>query len=250
MFVDYKSLSKIVDDDNNKSILSKDHEYIKSNMYPFQKKFMNFLETLSAYETASIIKEKGYWEKFKTKNSKWKYERRDIVLVNLGASNYGIEASYKHPCIIYANGYYDVFIIPCSTGRYKLADKSDYILKGEKSDGFKEPTGIQLDKIRFIDKTRIDGKILGKVTNDKFNEITNALIELYFNPVKKRIDRTEIDNKKLAKENSDLKRVNSDYEKENAVLKSEIQRLTDIINSGNLNLESNIEVPSSTKPYL
>lgn len=177
-------------------------------MYPFGKEFFNYLESLSSYEVASIVLGVGHWEKSRldiqnNPNKKpWRYEIGDIILVNLGSVNYGYEASYKHPCIIYANGYNWVLVIPCSTGRYNV--KNDHILKGEKSDGFLEKTGIQLDKIRVIDKWRIHGRKLGQVSNPKLNEITNKMIELYFSPVKKRINKLEAEKRILIDEKTAL----------------------------------------------
>jgi len=205
MSVNYSVIRKIIEDLKNKSITSISHPDIRANKPHFINKFSSFLNTLSAYDVASIIHDTGHWEKFKfpTNKKPWKYKRRDIVLVNLGSLNIGYEASYRHPCIIYHNGYNDVLVIPCSTGRYSV--KSDYIIKGEPSDGFHEKTGIQLDKIRVVDKNRIEGKVLGRVSNAKFNEITNRLISLYFNPVQKRIDNLEREKSKLLLEIEKLK---------------------------------------------
>jgi mRNA-degrading endonuclease toxin of MazEF toxin-antitoxin module len=210
MSVNYSAIRKIISDLKNKFIKSISHPDIKTNKPHFINKFSNFLDTLSAYDVASIIHDVGHWEKFKypTKRKPWHYRRRDIVLVNLGSLNIGYEASYRHPCIIYHNGYNDVLVIPCSTGRYSV--ESDYIIKGEPSDGFHEKTGIQLDKIRVVDKNRIEGKVLGRVSNAKFNEITNRLISLYFSPVKKRIDTLELEKSKLILE---IERLKSELEK-------------------------------------
>lgn len=205
MSINYSVIRTVINNLKNKMIKSISHKDIVDNKPHFIKKYNNFLDTLSAYDVASIIHDVGHWEKFKfpTKTKPWEYKRRDIVLVNLGSMNIGYEASYRHPCIIYNNGYNDALVVPCSTGRYDV--KSDYIINGEPSDGFIEKTGIQLDKIRVIDKNRIEGKVLGRVTNTKFNEITNKVIELYFNPVKKRIDKLEMENSKLILEVEKLK---------------------------------------------
>ncbi|ULO09656.1 type II toxin-antitoxin system PemK/MazF family toxin [Paenibacillus sp. 19GGS1-52] len=186
----YLKLKEIIDNDINKKVPSVSNESIIQNMYPVSKKLFSFFEQQNSYDTAATMLELKQWQQFKGDDSKpWRYEIRDIVLVNLGGTNYGYEASFSHPCIIYKEMFNEAMVIPCSTGRYKV--KSDYIIKGESTDGFIYKTGIQLDKIRVISKKRIQGKRLGKVGNIKFNEITNTIIDLYFNPVKKRIEKLE-----------------------------------------------------------
>lgn len=185
-------------------------------MYPFSKQFMQYLETLDCYEVSSIFLDCGHWEKsrknsFDSTKNPFRYNIRDIVLVKLGACNYGYEASYDHPCIVLQNGYNWVLAIPCSTGRYSV--KSDYIIKGEPSDGFKEPTGIQLDKIRVLDKWRIDGKVLGRVSGTKFKEINKQIIHLFFPQFEKRIDKLEKNSILLDEENNRLKQRVEELEK-------------------------------------
>ncbi|WP_180827344.1 type II toxin-antitoxin system PemK/MazF family toxin [Bacillus sp. UMB0728] len=204
MTVNYAEVRRVISNLSNKGIKSVSHHDIVNNKSPFLEKYSNFLDDLSAYDVASIIHDMGHWEKFKYPSTKpYKYNRRDIVFVNLGSNNIGYEASYRHPCIIYQNGYNDALVIPCSTGRYHV--KNEYILKGERTDGFNEKTGIQLDKLRVIDKHRIEGKVLGRVSNKKFNEITNQIIELYFSPVKKKIDKLELEKSQLMLEIGILK---------------------------------------------
>jgi len=50
-----------------------------------------------------------------------------------------------------------------------------------------------------------EGKVLVRVPNAKFNEITNRLISLYFNHVQKRIDNLEREKSKLLLEIEKLK---------------------------------------------
>ncbi|MGI2295937.1 type II toxin-antitoxin system PemK/MazF family toxin [Paenibacillus sp. GXUN7292] len=203
MTPDYTTLSVIANDERYKQVVSKDNQQIVDNFEPVTNKVINFLEQQSSYDTASVMLEWKQWEQFKGDNSRpWKYKIRDIVLVNLGATNYGYEAAYKHPCIIYGHMFNEVLVVPCSKGRYNKT--SEYIIKGERSDGFMHPSGIQLDKVRVISKKRIQGNVLGQVGNTKFNEITNKLIELYFNPVKKRIERLEQTIADLTQSNGEL----------------------------------------------
>jgi mRNA-degrading endonuclease toxin of MazEF toxin-antitoxin module len=43
-----------------------------------------------------------------------------------------------------------------------------------------EKTGIQIDNIRIIDKWRIEGKVLGRLSATKFKEVNDKLLHLYF----------------------------------------------------------------------
>ncbi|MDT8716990.1 type II toxin-antitoxin system PemK/MazF family toxin [Clostridium sp. 19966] len=221
MEVKYDDLNIIADDVNQKTVDCKTNIMIRSNMYPFIKKYMEYLETLNSYEVASIFIDVGKWEKSRKKSfdkstKPFRYNQRDIVFVNLGASNYGFEASYKHPFIVFANGFNWILGIPCSTGRYKV--KNEYIIKGERSDGFQEPTGIQLDKIRIIDKWRIEGDIKGRLSATKFKEINEKLIELYFQNIDKKMKRLLKENFDLKNENEKLLEKINEYEKNKKTL--------------------------------
>ena len=208
MDINFSELKVIAKDFTQKGKSCKSNIDIRNNMYPFSKQFMLYLETLDCYEISSVVLDYGHWEKsrknsFDSSKKPFRYNQRDIVLVNLGACNYGFEASYKHPCIILENGFNWALVIPCSTGRYSVTN--DYIMKAEKSDGFAEKTGIQLDKIRVIDKWRIEGKILGRLSALKFKEINEKLIKLFFPQIEKRIDNLEKKNKIVVDENEQLK---------------------------------------------
>lgn len=224
MNIDYKLLQGIIRNMSQKKVAGESSIEIKSNMYPFLKKLFTYIEKLDAYQIAAIILDMGHWEKSRLKsfdkNTKpYKYNLRDIVMVNLGATNYGYEASYKHPCIVLANGFNWILAIPCSTGRYDV--KSDYIIKGEICDGFKEKTGIQIDKIRVVDKWRIEENIKGSVSASKFKEINDKIIEKYFEQIQKRLSNLTNENilvleekEKLVKENTSLKKEIEDLKKQ------------------------------------
>ncbi|MCC0567521.1 type II toxin-antitoxin system PemK/MazF family toxin [Brevibacillus borstelensis] len=221
---DYPAIRAIADDDTYKGVSATAEQTILDNYPLATDKLKNFIDNQSAYDAASVMLEWKHWEQFKNNTTKpWKYRLRDIVFVNLGASNYGYEASYKHPCIIFGHMFNEVLVIPCSKGRYNKT--SDFIIKGETADGFMHPSGIQLDKIRVISKNRIQGTVLGRVAIPKFNEITNKLIELYFEPVKSRIDNLEKRVTDLTRDNQSLTTSNEALTKTNEELSSKIEEL-------------------------
>ncbi|MGF9911361.1 type II toxin-antitoxin system PemK/MazF family toxin [Paenibacillus ehimensis] len=91
------------------------------------------------------------------------YKYGDIVMAELGATNFGSEPQYEHPCVVLANEFASVLIVPCTSvkpHKPKYADELD----ASAADGFKNDTRIQLSKHRWIDKKRITEQV-GKVTN-------------------------------------------------------------------------------------
>lgn len=229
MQVNYTKLNRLVTSDKKKIFCDNEPDLL-CNLWPFIKKYMDYLENLSVYEVSSIFLGIGHWEKSRKSHQRveaipkkdrpkpWRYEIGDIIFLELGASNYGYEASYNHPCIVLANGWDWVLVIPCSTGRYAV--KSTHIIPAEKSDGFLHSTGIQLDKIRIVDKWRIRGKRVGKLANPKLIEVSNKLLELYFEPFKKRLDYLEQEKVNWEKEKIDLETKLRELEDEIQLLKS------------------------------
>lgn len=122
------------------------------------------------------------------------YEVRDIIFADFGATNYGVEASFEHPAIVLHNGYYFLVVIPGSTGRY---GKGDYVLNATKNENFKHHTGIQIDQIRVIDKSRVIRKTGKKVPVEFMDKINEVILEKYLVPVKKKINNLEKENEEL-----------------------------------------------------
>ena len=61
-------------------------------MYPFSKEFLGYIETLTTYEIAAIILDNQNWiNSRKSKPITYSYHSGEIVMVNLGATNYGYE---------------------------------------------------------------------------------------------------------------------------------------------------------------
>lgn len=122
------------------------------------------------------------------------YEVRDIIFADFGATNFGVEASFEHPAIVLHNGFYFLVVIPGSTGR---SGKGDYILDADRSENFYHKTGIQIDQIRVIDKSRVIRKTGKKVPSEFMDKINDVILEKYLFPVKKKMDKLEKENKEL-----------------------------------------------------
>lgn len=237
MKVKLKELRDIGKDIKKKKTYSKDEIHIQASMYPFLKEYTGYLELLDAYQAANIIDNINDWKTWhvkmgninaKTENYKsYTYSERDIVLVKLGVTNYGYEASYVHPGIVISEGYNWVLIAPCSTGRYGKK-KSNILDSNGGQDGFPLNTGIQIDNLRVIDKWRIIKK-LGRLKSSKFNELTDRIIEIH-----------HPHHHNLIK---DLKTKSNTLIEENLKLKEEIVKLNEKCDNLNVKLEdiNNVE---------
>lgn len=221
MKIDTYNIKKITTTASSRSIQSKNNIHIKSNMYPFSKEYLGYLETLNSHEVASIILDKQNWIKSRTNKPKktWRYTPGDIVLTYLGSSNYGYEASYFHPAIVLKNEFNWILVIPCSSTRY--GKKDNYTIDAKISDGFSKNTGISLDKIRIIDKSRVlrnaSGGTVGKVNPTLMKKINENIFNLYLDPIKN-------DFEKLQKNYSDLKEEFKKLQKNYSDLKEEFDK--------------------------
>ncbi|RCW41663.1 type II toxin-antitoxin system PemK/MazF family toxin [Paenibacillus prosopidis] len=86
------------------------------------------------------------------------YNYGDIVMVDLGATNFGSELQFEHPCIVLVNDFTSVLVIPCTSvkpHKKKYPDELDGLV----TDGFRNPTRIRLHGIRWVDKKRITQKV-------------------------------------------------------------------------------------------
>jgi len=184
---------------------------------------IDFVKNLKVCETVAIIRSYNNWMNVKSKFNNSKFKIRDIVDVDLGVG-YGYEMSYKHPCIV-LNDSNDGFclIVPCSTGKYGKHNK--YIIDGECSDGFKYPTGVLIDSMKCISKTRISNKV-GEITVPFLDKLNNIILGTYFERNKLKIRNLE----------RDLKR-----EKEkNILLMSQLEKLVQSQKIKNTSLEEGI----------
>lgn len=169
-------LEKLEKDKTEKDNLSSSSTALTEQINLFFEKLRNYIFTLKVKETSSILLSFFNWLKTKEKYNKKKYKTRDIVEVDLGIG-YGFEMSYRHPCIVLKDEAGFCLIVPCSTGKYGKNNK--FILDATPKDGFKQNTGILLDSVRTISKTRISNT-LGEISVDILEQINKKMIEFYF----------------------------------------------------------------------
>lgn len=145
-----------------------------------RKSLLNFyylVTKLSVIELSSIILSLERWMSVKGTMNKGAYKVRDIVGVDLGLG-YGYEMSYRHPCIVlYDSNAGFCLVVPCSTGKYGKGNK--FIIDGTPTDGFRENTGVLIDAVRCVSKTRINSKV-GEITVSFLERLNNIIIHNYF----------------------------------------------------------------------
>jgi hypothetical protein len=160
------------------------------------------------------------------------FARGDIVKVELGATNFYLEPSYEHPAIVLAENKVAILIVPGSTKKY--GTRPDEIIDAEPSDGFLEPTGLQVQAIRWVSKNRvIDNKKVNTVKSPALMEkIDNYLVQ-FLPAVQEKLDnqvklleerQQEIDRLQtlINEKNKELE----EFLLENEELKSELKGIT------------------------
>lgn len=188
-----RSLDSKLSEELDKSYVSlKDWLEISGNYT--KSKIASFILSLYRWRTSEKINKFRFHEDKSKRPRIMKYEVRDIIFADFGATNFGVEASFEHPAIVLHNGFYFLVVIPGSTGR---SGKGDYILDADKSENFYHKTGIQIDQIRVIDKSRVIRKTGKKVPPEFMGKINDLILEKYLFPVKKKMKEMEIENKKL-----------------------------------------------------
>lgn len=163
----------------------------------------DFILNFREIEMKSVILSLKRWISTKEKVSKIKFKRGDIVEIDLGLG-YGYEMSYLHPCIVLEDSSAGFcFVAPCSTG--KFGKKNKYIVDGTIEDGFKRDTGVLIDSIRCISKTRINKKV-GKVSLEFYDLLNEKIMIEYFKKQSMNIRNLKRDYEKVVKENIELKK--------------------------------------------
>lgn len=101
------------------------------------------------------------------------YKRGDIIFLDLGAQNFAHEPSYTHACIVLANKYDSILIVPCSTKQFGTNHPG--IIDATKMDGFVKNTGIQSFNFRWVSKNRVVSKTGKKVSPSILNKLDNVM---------------------------------------------------------------------------
>lgn len=225
MGIDLEFLKNITGDKTNRNTKWDDDYKLKGQLKNVMTELMGWIERNTSYRKSNIASivisiyrfikaeenNKKRFSKDKFKRPKpLNYEYREIIYAELGGFNYGVEASYEHPAVVIHNGYYFLLVIPGSTGR---VNKSDYIINVDEKENFEHQTGLQVDQIRVIDKSRVINRTHKKVSPELMKDINRKILEKYLYPVNKEFTRIRKENEVLKAENEKLQLQISKLEK-------------------------------------
>lgn len=202
--IDRTKMDNYTKSKNSKTKIGKTNEglmkYFKNSIWNVIDKVGEF----SIYEMAHWNSNIDRWLGNRNYLNKKSYKRGQIVLVDLGATNFRYEPSFTHPGIILVERKMSILVVPCSTKKFGKGYR-EIIDAYAKSDGFVENTGIQVEEYRWINKNRVISE-LGNTGARVLNEIDKRLlnsIPTYRRQLAKFEAETQ-ENNKLKEENESL----------------------------------------------
>lgn len=170
----------------NKSILQHEadkpgakQQAVRSNQTVFDSlklSFANLIDTVAGFATYNAAHwacNIDRWHNNQTSSNITTYKRGEIVFLDLGAQNFQHEPSYTHACVVLANRYESILIVPCSTKQYGTGHTG--IIDATPSDGFLKNTGIQSESFRWVNKNRVVSKTGRKVSSAILNKLDQAV---------------------------------------------------------------------------
>lgn len=187
---------------NSKKTNGKDDPLLYPIFSHSQTNVHDALQDFSTYEMAHWTSYIDRWLSNRSAKANTRgYKRGFIVLVDLGASNFGHEPSFTHPAVVLAQTKDSLLIAPCSSKKYGKGYPE--IIDASTSDGFSSNTGIQTNAIRWISKNRVIAQ-LGITTSQILNKIDALLLKLIPLHTKYILEKDKIITE-LENENSSLK---------------------------------------------
>lgn len=154
--------------------------------------FANLIDSiagLATYNAAHWACNIDRWHNNLNTNNTVTYKRGDIIFLDLGAQNFSHEPSYTHACIVLADRYDSILVVPCSTKQYGTNHTG--IIDATSADGFLRNTGIQSESFRWVSKNRVVSKTGNKVSPAVLDKLDQVLLS--FAPsVKNQIKQKEI----------------------------------------------------------
>ena len=139
--------------------------------------FLNLVETISNLATYNAVHwstNVDRWHKNLSSSNTTTYKRGDIVFLDLGAQNFIHEPSYTHACIVLANKYDSILVVPCSTKQYGTGHPG--IIDATPADGFVKNTGVQSFNFRWVSKNRVVSRTGKKVSSQILNQLDAVLV--------------------------------------------------------------------------
>lgn len=111
--------------------------------------------------------------------SKHIFTKGDIVLVDF-FGHFGTELTYEHPAIVLVDNYQGLIIAPISSSSYNdgISTHVDLIKDLPGYGSVKKNSGIKMEQLRYISKSRVFKKFNRVSDNAKLKEIDEVLMNL------------------------------------------------------------------------
>ena len=180
---------------------------------------VNLVDTvteIAIYNAVHWIGNIDRWLRNQSSANTTTYKRGDIVFLDLGAQNFKHEPSYTHACIVLANRFDSILIVPCSTKQYGTGHQG--IIDATPRDGFVKNTGIQTENFRWVSKNRVVSNTGNKVSSDVLNKLDAVLLS--FSPATKNLIAQK--DAKIKNQQEEIESLKNQLESANA----EIAKLT------------------------
>jgi len=180
---------------------------------------VNLVDTvteIATYNAVHWISNVDRWLRNQSSANTTTYKRGDIVFLDLGAQNFKHEPSYTHACIVLANRFDSILIVPCSTKQYGTGHRG--IIDATPRDGFVKNTGIQTENFRWVSKNRVVSNTGNKVSPDVLNKLDAVLLS--FSPATKNLIAQK--DAKIKNQQEEIENLKNQLESANA----EIAKLT------------------------
>lgn len=155
-------------------------EPVRSNQVVFDAvklSFANLIDTianLATYNAVHWVCCADRWHNNLRHSNTVTYKRGDIIFLDLGAQNFGHEPSYTHACVVLADRYDSILVVPCSTKQYGTNHTG--IIDATSLDGFIRNTGIQSENFRWVSKNRVVSKTGKKVSPAILDKLDTVLL--------------------------------------------------------------------------
>ncbi|WP_405131062.1 hypothetical protein MHB43_31810 [Paenibacillus sp. FSL H8-0317] len=187
------------------------------NMHDITSKF-------KAYNMVQWTKYIDHWSNTYGRRFTTNYSRGDILMVDLGAMNYGYEFSYTHPVIVVYETLDMVFVVPGSSKKFGIHQQG-VVDATSANDGFDRDTGLLLYNMRWIHKNRIKhatGRQTSQRILKKIEEFNLRINHEYHQEVQRRAESNKKLRTKVYDLNQEIRQLqNSINQNEHKLIQSE-----------------------------
>lgn len=188
----------------------------------------NLTETLQSFDAFNlgnwVIHHDRWINNLTQPENTTKYERRDILMVELGSVNFRFEPSYEHPCVVLINGFSFILIAPCSSKKFGRGYPE--VIDATPGDGFQINTGIQMDGVRWVHKNRVTNKI-GQISEKIMGKIEQHMLDInprYVSQMEELMLKLEIRDREIEEKENEILKFQEKVKHQDSIL-HELQKI-------------------------